>query len=181
MRNLTWASVRECLPSKCASESRLSTVGEPVVTKEFREDLGTKDDEGTYDYAYRYWVYWFDLDGRKYRARVYTDSPEEASVMNLDSGRPTQYRDDLQTIGDYMRREAGIRTISALARVADSSRSSPSSSRSLAGQASSHLRTRGAEKSLRAQRKSLRPGGGGVLDLATLAIQDRQKSLALDP
>ncbi len=33
---------------------------EPVVRKEYHEDLGTKDEEGYYDFAYRYWIYWFD-------------------------------------------------------------------------------------------------------------------------
>jgi hypothetical protein len=89
-------------------------VVEPVVTKEYCEDLGTKDRDGYYDYAYRYWVYWFDVDGRKYRARVYTDSPEEADVMDIDGSRPRQYDDDLRTIAEYMRREAGVKTILAL-------------------------------------------------------------------
>ena len=60
---------------------------EPDVTKEYREDLGERDADGLYDYAYRYWVYWFDFDGRRYRARIYTDDETDASVMNIGSGR----------------------------------------------------------------------------------------------
>ena len=89
-------------------------MAEPLVTKEYFEDLGTKDSDGYYDYAYRYWVYWFDLDGRKYRARVYTDSPEEADVMDIDSSRPRQFDADVQVIAEYMHRVAGVKIILAL-------------------------------------------------------------------
>ena len=89
-------------------------MAEPVVTKQYFEDLGEQDDEGLYDYAYRYWAYWFDLDGRHYRARIYTDTPDEADVMGLDGTRHSQHDDDLQTIGAYLRREAGVRTILTL-------------------------------------------------------------------
>jgi hypothetical protein len=87
---------------------------EPIVTKEYCEDLGTKDEEGNYDYEYRYWVYWFDLDGRTYRARVYTHSSEDASVMHMNHPRPPQYDDDLQAIGAYLRQDADVRTVSTL-------------------------------------------------------------------
>ena len=50
-------------------------MAEPLVSKEYREDLGTKDADGFYDYAYCYWEYTFDFGGRRYRARIYTDSP----------------------------------------------------------------------------------------------------------
>jgi hypothetical protein len=86
----------------------------PVVTKEYREDLGTKDADGFYEYEYRYWVYWFDLDGRRYRARIYTDTADDADVMELDGGRRTDFEDDVRTIGEYLRQEAGVRTISTL-------------------------------------------------------------------
>src|SRR5256885_933685 len=35
-------------------EPRLGLVADPIVTKEYREDLGEQDDQGYYDYAYRY-------------------------------------------------------------------------------------------------------------------------------
>jgi hypothetical protein len=89
-------------------------VGEPVVTKQYFEDLGTLGDDGYYDFAYRYWVYWFDVDGRHYRARVYTDSPEETDVMDTDGSRPREYAQDLRVIADYMHREAGVRTVLTL-------------------------------------------------------------------
>ena len=87
---------------------------EPLVTKEYCEDLGERDDEGYYDYAYRYWVYSFSLDGRNYRARIYTDTPGEADVMGTDETRHRQYEEDLRVIGTYLRGEAGIRTILTL-------------------------------------------------------------------
>jgi len=87
---------------------------EPDVTKEYREDLGERDADGFYDYAYRYWVYWFDFDGRRYRARIYTDDETDASVMNIGSGRAAAYDDDLRAIAAYLREEAGIRTVSTL-------------------------------------------------------------------
>ena len=89
-------------------------VAEPVVLKEYHEELGEKDADGFYDYAYRYWVYWFDLDGRRYRVRIYIDEPSNASVMEMDAGRAREYEDDLRAIAGYLRREAGIRTVSAL-------------------------------------------------------------------
>jgi hypothetical protein len=89
-------------------------VAEPVVAKEYVEDLGEQDSNGLFDYAYRYWLYRFDLDGRTYRARVYTDEPEEASVMGMDGTRHPEHDDDLRAIGEYLRREAGVRTILTL-------------------------------------------------------------------
>ena len=84
------------------------------MTKEYCEDLGERDSEGYYDYAYCYWVYWFDLDGRNYRARIYTDTPEEADVMEMDATRHSQWADDLRVIGEYLRGDAGVRTILTL-------------------------------------------------------------------
>ena len=89
---------------------------EPVVTKEYREDLGTKNAQGLYDFAYRYWVYWFDLDGRRYRARIYTDTADAADVMYLSGSRPSEYEADLQTVAEYLRRDASVRTISTIGR-----------------------------------------------------------------
>jgi hypothetical protein len=101
-----------------ASRTRISgyshRVAEPVVTKEYREDLGERDADGFCDYAYRYWVYWFDFDGRRYRARIYTDDQTDASVMHIGSGRPATYDDDLRAIAAYLRNEAEIRTVSTL-------------------------------------------------------------------
>jgi hypothetical protein len=89
-------------------------VTELIVRKEYCEDLGEQDEDGYYDYAYRYWVYWFDLDGRTYRARIYTDEPREADVMDLDGTRHPEYEEDLRIIGAYLRDEAKIRTILTL-------------------------------------------------------------------
>jgi hypothetical protein len=86
-------------------------VAAPVVKKEYREDLGEQDADGYYDYEYRYWVYWFDLDGRNYRARVYTDTPKQADIDGMDGTRHPQYDEDLRVIGAYLRDEAGIRKV----------------------------------------------------------------------
>ena len=83
----------------------------PIVTKEYREELGEQDDEGYYVYQYRQWVYRFDLDGRNYGASVYTDQPRVAVVMGEDGTRHPQYEEDLRVIGENLRDEAGIRTI----------------------------------------------------------------------
>jgi hypothetical protein len=93
---------------------RFKDVAEPVVTKEYFEDLGEQDDEGYYDYAYRYWVYSFDLDGRHYRARIYTDTPDEADVMGTDGTRHPEHEDDLRVISAYLRSEVGVRTVLTL-------------------------------------------------------------------
>ena len=97
-------------------EPRLGLVADPIVTKEYRKDLGEQDDQGYYDYAYRYWAYFFDLDGRNYTARIYTDTPEEANVMGADGTRHPQYEDDLRAIGTYLHREAAVSTILTLGR-----------------------------------------------------------------
>lgn len=99
--------------STSCSPSSSSIDGRPVVTKEYREDLGTKDADGFCDYAYRNWVYWFDLDGRRYRARIYTDTANDAGLMSLEGRRP-EFEDDLRTIGEYLHQVAGVRTISTL-------------------------------------------------------------------
>ena len=90
-------------------------MAKPVVTKEYVEDLGERDEDGVYDYAYRYWNYHIDLDGRTYRARIYLDEPDEANVMHVDGRRRAEYDDDLRTIGAYLHREAGVRTVLTLA------------------------------------------------------------------
>ena len=99
---------------RSGARPRLGAVAELVVTKEYREDLGTKDADGYYDYEYRYSDYSFDLDGRKYRARIYADTPEEANVMHVEDARPAEFEDDLVTIGEYMRQEAGVTVICIL-------------------------------------------------------------------
>ena len=87
---------------------------EPVVTREYREDLGEQDADGFYDYAYRYWNYWFDFGDRHYRARIYVDSQDEANVMQVDGPKDERYADDLQTIAAHLRGTAGVRTILTL-------------------------------------------------------------------
>ena len=84
---------------------------ELTVAREYLEDLGEQDDEGYYEYEYRYWIYRFSLDGRNYRARIYTHSPEEADVLGTDGTRHAQYEEDLRMIAAFLRREAGVRTI----------------------------------------------------------------------
>jgi len=85
-----------------------------LLTKEYVEDLGTIDRHGYYDYAYRYWDYVFDLDGRRYGARIYTDEPEATYVTDFESSRPRQYDDDLRVIAEYMRGDANVTTVKAL-------------------------------------------------------------------
>ena len=46
-----------------------------------------------------------------HRARIYTDSPEKADVMDIDSPRPRQFGADVQVIAEYMNRVAGVKTI----------------------------------------------------------------------
>ncbi len=56
-----------------------------VWTKEYQEDLGTKDERGWYDYAYRYYIYWFYLpNNSKIKVRRYKDSPDHGSLFLPD-------------------------------------------------------------------------------------------------
>jgi len=75
-------------PSQTAAQS--PAVPEPVVTKVYREDLlSSEDDPDAPDY--RYWDYTFDFGDRKYLARVYTDEPESAYVDLLSAdGLPSE-------------------------------------------------------------------------------------------
>lgn len=82
-----------------------------IVSKEYREDLGEQDEDGYYDFEYRYWWYTMEIDGRNYVARIYTDEPAEADVMEVDGTRHPEYQDDLQRIAAYLRRDAGVATI----------------------------------------------------------------------
>ncbi|ABG58425.1 hypothetical protein [Cytophaga hutchinsonii] len=51
-------------------------------TKEYQEDVGTKDEQGWYDYAYRYYIYWFTFPNRqKIKVRRYTDTPDHCSIF----------------------------------------------------------------------------------------------------
>lgn len=56
-----------------------------VWTKEYQEDLGTKDKSGGYDYAYRYYIYYFYLPNKtKIKVRQYTDSLDQCSIFFQD-------------------------------------------------------------------------------------------------
>ena len=50
--------------------------------KKYYEELGEKDQEGFYDYAYHYYIYLFRLpDGNKIRIKRYMDTPNECSLF----------------------------------------------------------------------------------------------------
>ncbi len=52
-----------------------------VWSKKYEEDLGSKDENGLYDYAYRYFTYWFTLpNNERIRGRRYTDTLENCSL-----------------------------------------------------------------------------------------------------
>ena len=73
---------------------------EPIVTKEYREDLVGED--GDFDEEYRYWDYSFDLDGRHYRARIYTDRPV-SRCHRPRRHQASEHEEDLRIIGTYLR------------------------------------------------------------------------------
>jgi hypothetical protein len=52
--------------------------------------------------------------GRRYRARLYTDARDEANVMYLNGARPAEYEEDLVSIAEYLRQDAGVQTIPTL-------------------------------------------------------------------
>jgi hypothetical protein len=86
----------------------------PVVTKKYCEDVAEPDADGVLDFEYRYWAYWFDFGDRRYRARIYVDQPDDASVMLLTRPKPPQYEDDLRIIAAHLRADAAIHTVSTL-------------------------------------------------------------------
>ena len=103
-------AMRAHVETRVEAAPRLGLVADPIVTKEYVEDLGERDADGRYDYAYRFWIYRFELDGRTYQARVYVDDPDEANVLESGMSRLPQYEDDLRAIGAYLNADAGVRT-----------------------------------------------------------------------
>jgi hypothetical protein len=85
-----------------------------TVRKEYLEDLGEQDEQGYYDYAYRYFAYWFDFGERQYWAKVYTDTPDEAGVGGPLRHTDSQSRDDLQAIARYLKAHEGIRVVTSV-------------------------------------------------------------------
>jgi hypothetical protein len=63
----------------------VSVMRDFTVTKEYFEDIIDVPSEQGHGEEYRYWDYTFDFGNRAYRARVYTDEPERASVFRTDS------------------------------------------------------------------------------------------------
>jgi hypothetical protein len=70
-------------------------VAEPRVAKEYKEELGERDADGFYDYAYRWCEYSFDFGTAHYRARVYDDEPHVAAVMELEGRSEDPPRDEV--------------------------------------------------------------------------------------
>lgn len=55
-----------------------------IWNKKYHEDVGTKDSEGFYDYAYQYYIYWFSLpEGGKLKIRSYTDNPTKFDLFGI--------------------------------------------------------------------------------------------------
>jgi hypothetical protein len=88
------------------------------VSKEYYEDLGTRDDQGRYEYAYKWFGYEFDFGDRQYWAKVYTDTPDEAAVGGVSGvgGRAIPRSDlqatrDLQAIARYFKEVEGIQLV----------------------------------------------------------------------
>jgi hypothetical protein len=66
---------------------------QPTVTKKYFEDIIGDPEEP--EEEYRYWDYRFTFErGRTYRARIYTDTPDEANVFRLDIKSPLFPVDD---------------------------------------------------------------------------------------
>jgi len=82
------------------------------VTKTYVHEAATP--ENPIEGEVRYWRYAFEVDGRSYGARVWDDTPDEADVLEGARTRLPEYEDDLRAIGEYLHREAGVRTILTL-------------------------------------------------------------------
>jgi hypothetical protein len=81
------------------------------VTKEYREDLGEQDAEGNYDYEYRYWDITFDFSDRKYTGRVYTDTPDEASIRGPLRTADEKSGRDLEAMVRYLAEIEGVNKV----------------------------------------------------------------------
>jgi hypothetical protein len=69
-----------------------------VVEKVYREDV----DEGG-AYAYRYWDYDLEVDGRRFGVRVYRDEPERAYVAIAPRPVDPEQHSDLRAIAGFFR------------------------------------------------------------------------------
>ena len=60
-------------------------------SKKYYEELGEKDQDGFYEYAYRYFIYWFYLPNKfKIRIRNYTDEILEGSLFLCKKDGPVK-------------------------------------------------------------------------------------------
>lgn len=85
-------------------------------TKTYNEELGTKDEDGFYDYAYCYYVYRFHLpDKSEVMARRYADIPEKCAVFipitNANEAGLGQLKSWICGIGKFLLENEGVREI----------------------------------------------------------------------
>jgi hypothetical protein len=86
-------------------------VAEFEVTKEYREDLGERDVKGYYDYEYRFWDITFDFGDRNYTGRIYTDTPDKASIRGPLRTADEKSLRDVEAMARHLVQVEGVSTV----------------------------------------------------------------------
>jgi hypothetical protein len=85
-------------------------------SKTYHEDVGEKDSDGYYDYAYCYHIYLFSLpDRRTLRVRRYTDTPDQCSLFmdlkELTRMQDTETLDHVHAIINFLMAKEGVKKV----------------------------------------------------------------------
>jgi hypothetical protein len=91
-------------------------VSDLKVTKEYHEDLSEPDEDGYYEWAYRWYGFEIDLAGRSYGAKIYKDEPDTVSIMGpLAIGRRDEQSErDLRVLARYFIDTEGVRIVEVI-------------------------------------------------------------------
>jgi hypothetical protein len=85
-------------------------------SRTYHEDVGEKDSDGSYDYAYCYYIYLFSLpDRRTLRMRRYTDTPDQCSLFmdlkELTRMQDTETLDHVHAIINFLIAKEGVKKV----------------------------------------------------------------------
>jgi hypothetical protein len=85
-------------------------------SRTYHEDVGEKDRDGSYDYAYCYYIYVFSLPERRtLRVRQYTDTPDQCSLFmdlkELTRMQDTETLDHVHAIINFLMAKEGVKKV----------------------------------------------------------------------
>jgi hypothetical protein len=85
-------------------------------SRTYHEDVGAKDADGYYSYAYNYHIYLFSLPERRtLRVRRYTDAPDQCSLFmdlkELTRMQDTETLDHVHAIINFLIAKEGVKKV----------------------------------------------------------------------